>query len=305
MVEQALDTLILSDVHLGSEVSRAREAADLLADTNFRRLVLLGDIFSDLNFRRLTSDHWKFLSRIRKLSNPKRKVEVVWVEGNHDQGLSQIMSHLVGVPVYQRYVWEFEGKRHVAVHGHQFDCICRKNEWLGRLGERIFYEVQKLDRGTKQLSRLIDRVNTRWLRMEARVAEGAFLYARAGGANRIFCGHTHVATHQSRHGIEYYNSGSWVDSNPTYLAIDEEGVRICQYEGVHYDYEPAATRCRTAPRWRVSGPGKGAGTRLWQLRERALLENHCESSRARISAKAKSSAPHLLSATDMGHRRVQ
>ena len=77
--------------------------------------------------------------------------------------------------------------------------------------------------------------------MEARVAEGAFLYARAGGANRIFCGHTHVATHQSRHGIEYYNSGSWVDSNPTYLAIDEEGVRICQYEGVHYDYEPAAT----------------------------------------------------------------
>ncbi len=84
-----MDTLILSDVHLGSEVSRAREASELLAETNFRRLVLLGDIFSDLNFRRLTSDHWKFLSRIRKLSNPKRKVEVVWVEGNHDQGLSQ------------------------------------------------------------------------------------------------------------------------------------------------------------------------------------------------------------------------
>jgi UDP-2,3-diacylglucosamine pyrophosphatase LpxH len=240
MAEQVLDTLILSDVHLGSEVSRAREATALLADTNFRRLVLLGDIFSDLNFRRLTSDHWKFLSRIRKLSNPKRKVEVVWVEGNHDQGLSQFMSHLVGVPVYQRYVWEFEGKRHVAVHGHQFDCICRKNEWLGRVGERIFYEVQKLDRGSKRLSRFIDRVNTRWLRMEVRVAEGAFLYARAGRVDRIFCGHTHVATHQSRHGIDYYNSGSWVNSNPTYLAIDEEGVRICEYQGVQYDYEPAA-----------------------------------------------------------------
>jgi UDP-2,3-diacylglucosamine pyrophosphatase LpxH len=241
MTETAMDTLILSDLHLGSEVSRAREATDLLSATSFRRLVLLGDIFSDLNFRRLTSEHWKFLSRIRKLSNPKRGVEVVWVEGNHDQGLSKIMSHLVGVPVYQRYVWDYAGKRHVAVHGHQFDPFCAKNPFLARFGERIFYELQKLDGSRKRFSRFIDRVNTRWLRLETRVAEGALIYARAGKVDRIFCGHTHVATHQSRHGIDYYNSGSWVDSNPTYLAIDEEGVRICQYEGVHYDYEPATT----------------------------------------------------------------
>ena len=240
MVEQALDTLILSDLHLGSEVSRAREAADLLADTNFRRLVLLGDIFSDLNFRRLTSEHWKFLSRIRKLSNPKRKVEVVWVEGNHDKGLSQIMSHLVGVPVYQRYVWEFEGKRHIAVHGHQFDPFCQQNETFGRIGERLFYTLQKLDGNSKRLSRFVDRVNTRWLRMEVRVAEGAFLYARAGRAERIFCGHTHVATHQSRHGIDYYNSGSWIDANPTYLTVDKDGVRICEYAGPKYDYSAEA-----------------------------------------------------------------
>lgn len=241
MVEPVLDTLILSDVHLGSEVSRAREATALLSETSFRRLVLLGDIFSDLNFRRLTSDHWKFLSRIRKLSNPKRKVEVVWVEGNHDQGLSQIMSHLVGVPVYQRYVWEYQGKRHVAVHGHQFDCLCRENGFVSRFGERIFHELQKLDGNRKRISRFIDRVNTRWLRMETRVAEGAFLYARAGRADRIFCGHTHVATHQSRHGIDYYNSGSWVNARPTFLSVNEEGVRICEYEGVRYDYEPVAT----------------------------------------------------------------
>jgi UDP-2,3-diacylglucosamine pyrophosphatase LpxH len=243
MAEQ-MDTLILSDLHLGSEVSRAREATELLADVNFRRLVLLGDIFSDLNFRRLTSDHWKFLSRIRKLSNPKRKMEVVWVEGNHDQGLSQIMSHLVGVPVYQRYVWEYEGKRHLAVHGHQFDHFCRQNEALSRFGERLFYTLQKMDSNNKRLSRFIDRVNTRWLRMESRVAEGAFLYARAGRVDRIFCGHTHVASHQSRHGVEYYNSGSWIDANPTYLTIDKEGVQIRKYEGPKYEYEPVA---ETAP----------------------------------------------------------
>src|SRR4051812_980687 len=80
------DTLILSDLHLGSELSRAHDARAMLTRNSFRRLILLGDIFSDLNFGRLTKDHWKFLGLIRKLSNPRRKIEVVWVEGNHDRG---------------------------------------------------------------------------------------------------------------------------------------------------------------------------------------------------------------------------
>jgi len=90
MRDVAYDTLILSDVHLGSELSRARDALDVLESHRFRRLILLGDIFADLNFRRLTSEHWMFLTHIRKLSNPKRRVEVVWVEGNHDHGLANL-----------------------------------------------------------------------------------------------------------------------------------------------------------------------------------------------------------------------
>ncbi len=89
------DTLILSDLHLGADMSRAREALRVLQENQFRRLILLGDIFADLNFGRLKKEHWKFLGYIRKLSNPKRRVEVVWVEGNHDHGLAPIMSHLV------------------------------------------------------------------------------------------------------------------------------------------------------------------------------------------------------------------
>src|ERR1700679_2047442 len=105
-MEPTYDTLILSDLHLGSEISRASDVLELLKSARFRRLILLGDIFNDLNFRRLKKEHWEFLSHIRKLSNPKRGVEVVWVEGNHDLGLSDLMSHLVGVPVYQHYEWD-------------------------------------------------------------------------------------------------------------------------------------------------------------------------------------------------------
>src|SRR6202161_1269205 len=139
------DTLILSDLHLGSECSRAREATRLLKQSRFRRLILLGDIFADLNFARLTKDHWKFLGQIRKLSNPKRNIEVVWVEGNHDQGLTDIMSHLVGVRVYQEYAWQYGGLRHLAIHGHQFDGFQVSNVRLSKMGTSLYLKLQKID----------------------------------------------------------------------------------------------------------------------------------------------------------------
>jgi UDP-2,3-diacylglucosamine pyrophosphatase LpxH len=223
------DTLILSDVHLGAETSRARDATNVLRENSFRRLILLGDIFADLNFGRLTKEHWKFLGFIRKLSNPKRNIEVVWVEGNHDQGLTDVMSHLVGVKVYQEYAWEYAGLRHLAIHGHQFDGFAVNSLKLSHLGTLLYLQIQKLDFKGKPVARLIDRLNTRWLRMSAKVASGALSHARMHDANRIFCGHTHEAMHQQDDGIHYYNSGGWVDSKPAYLTIGEEGVHIHEY----------------------------------------------------------------------------
>lgn len=226
----AYDTLILSDLHLGSDISRAEDATRMLRQTSFRRLVLLGDIFSDLNFRRLTKDHWKFLGYIRKLSNPKRGVEVVWVEGNHDQGLSTVMSHLVGVKVYQEYVWEFDGHRHLAIHGHQFDRFAINNIVFSNVGSFLHLQLQKLDFKGKHLSRYVDLLNTRWLRLSSKVCDGAMGRARLCQADRVFCGHTHVALKREQDGIEYYNSGSWTDKQATYITVGNEGVRIHEYQ---------------------------------------------------------------------------
>jgi len=231
------NTLILSDLHLGAETSHAREATRVLRESRFHRLILLGDIFADLNFARLTKDHWKFLGYIRKLSNPKRNIEVVWVEGNHDHGLTNIMSHLVGVRVYQRYSWQYSGLRHIAIHGHQFDGFQVNNVRLSRVGTSLYLKLQKLDFKSKPLVRLIDRLNTRWLRMSPKVSAGALQYARQQEADRIFCGHTHQAVHVEEDGIHYFNSGGWVDSRLTYLTVDEQGVRIHEYQHEFNDHE--------------------------------------------------------------------
>lgn len=224
------DTIILSDLHLGSEVSRASDALHMLKSASFNRLILLGDIFSDLNFGRLKKEHWQFLGYIRKLSNPKRDIEVVWVEGNHDHGLSDVMSHLVGIQVYQEYMWEYCGIKHLAIHGHQFDRFVSRNRVLSTFLSSIHLGLQRVVFGKRRLIGFLERFDTAWLRLSPKVAAGAFAHARAKGAERVFCGHTHEAINLARNGVEYYNTGSWTQANATYIAIDQHGVQIRDHQ---------------------------------------------------------------------------
>ena len=223
------DTIILSDLHLGSEVSRASDAVRMLKSASFNRLILLGDIFSDLNFRRLKKEHWQFLGYIRKLSNPKREIEVVWVEGNHDHGLSDVMSHLVGIRVYDEYVWEYCGVKHLAIHGHQFDRFVSRNRVLSTFLASIHLGLQKFAFGKKRMIGFLERFDTAWLRLSSKVAGGALAHGKTKNVQRVFCGHPHEALNVSRDGLEYYNTGSWTQDSATYVAIDHEGVRVLAY----------------------------------------------------------------------------
>ena len=227
---RSVETIIVSDVHLGSEVSRASELLSVLQAHRFKRLILLGDIFSDLNFKRLKSHHWELLSHIRTLSNPKRKVEIVWVEGNHDKGLSEIMSHLVGIRVYQSYKWQYQGKRFLAIHGHQFDRFMFDDPFISDIASTIFLWIQKCDFGQQRFSRYLDRLNTSWLRMSPRVAAGALSHAAEHKADVVFCGHTHEAQQRETNGINYFNTGCWTQSPCTYVTIDESGVELNSHE---------------------------------------------------------------------------
>lgn len=237
------DTVILSDLHLGSETSRADEALEVLQSLRFRRLILLGDIFCDLNFGRLKKHHWNFLSYIRKLSNPKRGVEVVWVEGNHDHGLAEVMSHLVGIRVYEEYTWNHAGHRHLAIHGHQFDSVVI-NDFLGlsSFGARIFLVIQKLDSRRKRFARVLDRLSTRWLRLTPKVSRGAIARAREMGATRVFCGHTHQPLTLVQDGIRYFNTGAWTTSRPTFVTVAGEEIKIHEHVTGIDDRRPGEER---------------------------------------------------------------
>mgnify|MGYP001080862830 CR=1 FL=1 len=59
------DCLIVSDLHLGSQVCQASLLEDFLewAVENTRELVINGDIFDDLNFKRLSKRHYQPTTR--------------------------------------------------------------------------------------------------------------------------------------------------------------------------------------------------------------------------------------------------
>jgi UDP-2,3-diacylglucosamine pyrophosphatase LpxH len=219
------DTIILSDVHLGSEVARPKQIVEMLSQYSFNRLILLGDIFDNLNFARLKKEHWGLLSYVRKLSNPKRNIEVVWVEGNHDDGLAEIMSHLIGIEVFNEYSWKLNGKKFLAIHGHQFDRFLNENLVISSVASFIYDKAQRLGNDKQTVARFLKNRSKGWLRLARKVADGAVEYGRHKKADVVICGHTHKADEYlyPEKNMIYYNSGCWTDIPSSYLLIQESG----------------------------------------------------------------------------------
>jgi UDP-2,3-diacylglucosamine pyrophosphatase LpxH len=220
ITEKLVDTMIISDIHLGSDVSRSKDCLEMLKGYEFSRLILNGDVFEDLNFKRLSKEDWKFLSYIRKLSGHKRDVEVVWVCGNHD-GIAEILSHLLGINVYDEYIWEFENERYLAIHGHQFDRFLNENIIISAIACGIYKVFQRLDSDEQRVSRWMKRRSKTWLRISEKIAHDAIAYAKTKKANYVFCGHTHQALERTIDGITYVNSGCWTDVPSQYITIDK------------------------------------------------------------------------------------
>lgn len=219
-------TLILSDFHLGTKVSCSKRAITLLKSFQFKKLILLGDIFEDLDFNRLRESDWEFLSLISKLS---KKSKVIWIEGNHDKGLAKIFASFTGSRVYKVYRWKYQGKKYLAIHGHQFDNFLIENTFISLLANQIYNLIQFIDFKDRRVSRFIKAKSKGWLRLSKKVANRALLFARLQNVDYIFCGHTHKATKKKKGKIRYYNSGCWTDTPSTYITLDSKKIQIHKY----------------------------------------------------------------------------
>ena len=124
------DCLVISDLHLGSDVCQAKLLEEFLiwAVGHCDQLVINGDIFDDLNFKRLTKRHFACLKVIRR-NTDRPDFRLVWVRGNHD-GPIDIISHVVGVDIQDEYVYDNHRIRLLILHGDQFDTFITANPLL-------------------------------------------------------------------------------------------------------------------------------------------------------------------------------
>ena len=206
------DCLVISDLHLGSDVCQARLLEEFLewAVHHARELVINGDIFDDLNFKRLNKRHFACLKIIRRHSD-REDFRVVWVRGNHD-GPADIVSHIVGVEILDEYVYR-NGKIEVLMlHGDQFDTFITQYKWLTKISCGLFYYIQKyIPHGA---ARWVRRITKRFQRNSQLIERRASEYAASRGFSRVTCGHTHLPLSEVVHGVQYINSGTWTESPP-------------------------------------------------------------------------------------------
>ncbi len=217
-----IDTLIISDIHLGGFSIRAEALLKVLRKYEYKKLILNGDILNGLKFNRLNTAHWEILSKFRKLS---ASCEVVWVHGNHD-ARPAVLTQLIGIQVYKNYhLWESGGKKFLAIHGHQFDKFLINSYILSHVIYGLYNTLKRIDKKSK-FTKYLKNNNKTWKRSSVDVAKKAIAFAQVMNVDYVFCGHTHKILHKERKNINYFNGGSWNESPSGYITINNSLVEL-------------------------------------------------------------------------------
>ena len=212
--------LVVSDIHLGSPVSKVKSLAKVLKNEKYNHLILNGDVFDSKNIHRYKKGHWNILSLLRKISKKKK---VTFIIGNHDLKSKNIIK-ILGLEFVERLELTINNKKMLFIHFHQFDPFIFKHPWITDLAEQIYYFFQSIDRSRK-FSRWLKRTSKSFLKIKTNIRDKALNYIKDKDYDAIFGGHIHFAESFkcSDTGKEYHNSGSFCDEPCHYLLIDKEG----------------------------------------------------------------------------------
>jgi hypothetical protein len=212
--------LVISDIHLGSPVSKVKSLVKVLKSEKYSKLIINGDLFDNKYIERYKKRHWKALSIIRKIA---KKKEVIFITGNHDVKSKNIIK-ILGLDFVESHVENINGKRMLFIHFHQLDPFLFKHPYITDIAERLYYFIQLLDR-SKKFSRWIKGASKSFIGIKQNIRNKALKYIKDGGYDAVFGGHIHYAEAYvcPDTGKEYYNSGSFCDEPCHYLLIDKNG----------------------------------------------------------------------------------
>ncbi len=221
-------SIFISDIHLGTRFSKAKNLLNFLKHNECEHLFLVGDIIDGWAIKRKLIWPQEHSDVIQKILKKARKgTKVTFITGNHDEFLRPFVPLLLGNTITITNELEYDAinnKKYYITHGDFFDSITMTKKWLAILGDYGYDILLHLNAvlnffrkniGIKKywsLSKYVkDNVKSSvsFINDFEKVLSN---HARNKGYDGIICGHIHKAEIRVIDEIEYLNCGDWVES---------------------------------------------------------------------------------------------
>jgi UDP-2,3-diacylglucosamine pyrophosphatase LpxH len=236
-------TLFISDVHLGTRNAQVEALLGLLRTVDAEVIYLVGDIIDFWKVRR--GPHWPQTHNdvVQKLLRKVRKgTEVIFIPGNHDEGLRDYCGmHFGGIRLERNAIHTTaRDRRYVVMHGDEFDVVVRTAKWLAFLGDRGYELALWMNTPLNWVRRAFGLgfwSLSAYLKYRVKSAvsfigayeEAVAAEARRNGADGVICGHIHHASDRMISGVHYLNCGDWVESCTALVETLDGDMRILRW----------------------------------------------------------------------------
>jgi len=225
----------ISDVHLGTRGSKAEALLEFLREYEFDTLYVVGDLIDVWQLRR--GIYWPQAHNdvIQKLLRAGRKgTRIIYIPGNHDEFVADFVGDFGAVTIEPRAIHETaDGRRLLVIHGHELDAVVQNIKWLAHLGDFGYNLLLRINRPLNFLRQLCglgywslsayakQRVKSA-VNFIGKFEESIVRFSREDQVDGVVCGHIHSPVIREIDGVQYLNSGDWVESNSA-LVEDASG----------------------------------------------------------------------------------
>jgi UDP-2,3-diacylglucosamine pyrophosphatase LpxH len=236
MNKHYVNTIILSDIHMGSSLENL-DAIEYVLDTYVANTwIFNGDIFDFWKMfyypfnekdKVITKKHLDIISRIIELTNYSN---VIYVTGNHDDLIRNFTPFVINdIKFVDKYIFTDKLNRKCCViHGDSFDVFSSKLDSIAKVSDFIFHSyISKKKYMQKFAEFIIDKVK-HIVNKTSNFNNKVIQHAIQNNYDIIICGHTHIPCFDYAAGRLYINSGDFVDSN-SYITEEREGEWLINF----------------------------------------------------------------------------
>ena len=229
----------MSDLHLGMKDSSPKKILEFLDSIHTDLLILNGDIIDMDALKRGSKWKNKHTKVIMKLLDMSRDIDIIYLRGNHDSDLEDVYGYKFGnIKFMDEYIYNHEDKKMLIFHGDKID-VTVKYKFLSQIGSigydlalrlNTLYNEYRMRTGKPYYS------ISKWIKKNVKNAISfvndfeinACEYAKSKKCDSVICGHIHIPVIKKIDGINYYNSGDWVENFSCLVLTSENEWKLIE-----------------------------------------------------------------------------